>query len=61
MNWYPTDIDQVVYKNIIDRKLFIKDCKNIAKVLDTRKKHWDKTISKKPSYYNYLKNEIYKV
>ena len=61
MNWYPTDIDEVVYRNIIDRKIFIEDCKNVAKKLDDRKKYWDKAISKKPSYYNYLKNEIYKV
>ena len=60
MNWFPTDVDEVVYRNLINKDLFIEDCKNVAKKLDNKKNKWDKIIKTKPLYYEYLKNEIYK-
>ena len=60
MNWAPTDVDEVMFKNLMNEKVFIEDCKYTAKQLDDRKKNWDKIIKNKTSYYDYLKNEIYK-
>jgi hypothetical protein len=60
MNWAPTDVDEVMFKNLMNEKVFIEGCKYTAKQLDNRKKNWDKIIKNKTSYYDYLKNEIYK-
>ena len=60
MNWAPTDIDELAYRNHINVKESIEIQKKSAKILKGRIKIWSDLVKTKPIYCDYLKNNIYK-
>jgi len=60
MNWAPTNIDELAYRNNINIKTTLENQKRSAKILKGRLKIWNDLVKTKPIYCDYLKNDIYK-
>jgi hypothetical protein len=59
MHWSPTDLNQVLFHNITDKKQVLDSWKNIPNVLNDKKENWNKIVKNKLSLFKFLKKEIY--
>ena len=59
MNWGPTDKTSLLYHTFSYEQEFKNKYKYFIDRLQTRKDEWNKIVENKPSYINFLKDNIY--
>ena len=59
MNWPPTDLETLMYLNHVNKKQFLDHYQSFIKRLNTRKETWNKDVQSLPSFYDFMKEDVY--
>ncbi len=59
MNWPPTDLETLMYLNHMNKEQFMNHYQSFIKRLNTRKETWNKNIQSLPSFYDFMKEDVY--